>query len=217
MSIDKKSNNNNNNSSKPKISILEIFLRFMFGFLVPFVLINGLIFFLFIQTPTINIVEENNENYEENKLKFSVDCKLPITEINVYYQNDTIIPYTKLGDYYSVDIENNGLYTIKAVALNKAQSSYPLNVETRDSVPPTIDIDSAVITGNTLIINVHDDQSGINYETIYASIDDTENISPTFIDRASGTIQFVIENGNKINIFVEDMEGNHSGTSITIS
>lgn len=208
--------NNDNKKTKYKMSIQEIILRFFFGFLIPFVAINGLIFFIYVQCPTIKVIDTDSNEYEENKIKFYVNCRIPLKDVSVTYENNSI-PYTKSNDTYILDISDNGIYTIKAVALNGAISNYSVPVDTKDSVPPKIDIDTAVITGNTLIITVSDNESSINYDNLYATLEDGTKISPKAVDKAVGTVQFQIDSGNKVVVYVEDEYGNHSETSFTIS
>lgn len=201
---------------KRKMSVAEIILRFFFGFLIPFVLINGTIFFLFIQTPKIQVVEQDSKDYEENKIKFSVNCLLPVTDVKTYYQ-ESEVAYSKLGNAYIVNADNNGAYKINVTALNNSTANSIIEIDTQDSVPPTIDLDSAVITGNTLIISVRDNQSGINYDNLYATLENGTRLNPTYIDKSSGTVQFQITEGKKVVVHVEDDFGNHSDTSFTIS
>ena len=201
--------------TKQKISILEIILRFFFGFLIPYVLINGIIFFLYIQVPSINIVQPDSKEYEADKVKFSVECFLPITNVKTYF-NDTEIAYKKLGDYYIIDASDNGLYKIDVVALNNATDSATGAVETKDAVAPSIDFDNAIITGNVLIFSVYDDQAQINYDNIYATLENGERIYPTYMDKSSGNIQFKIESGEKLVVHVEDIDGNSSEASFSI-
>ena len=206
--------NNRRLKTKHKMPIIEIVLRIFFGFLIPYVLINGIIFFLFIQTPKIQVIDQDSKDYEENKIKFSIDCLLPITDVKTYFQ-EAEIAYSKLGNTYVIDAENNGTYQIKVMALNRASVNSIVEVETQDGVAPTIDLNSAIITGNTLILSVHDDQSEINYDNLYATLENGDKLTPTYVDKSSGTVQFQITEGKKIVIHVEDTFGNHSETSFT--
>ena len=101
------------------------------------------------------------------------------------------------------------------MALNRASVNSIVEVETQDGVAPTIDLNSAIITGNTLILSVHDDQSEINYDNLYATLENGDKLTPTYVDKSSGTVQFQITEGKKIVIHVEDTFGNHSETSFT--
>lgn len=197
----------NKSATKNKIDILSILFKIFCGFLLPFVAINGLILYLFIQVPTITILDEDSPEYEVSKIKFTVSCMLPITDTRAYYENNEIA-YTKLGDIYVVDATNNGSYQITATAINGAKSQVIATLESQDILPPAIDLENAVITSNMLIFSIFDDESEINYDNLYATLEDGTRLTPTYIDKSSGTVQFQITPGQKITVHVEDIEGN---------
>ena len=198
------------------MKIGEIILRFFFGFLIPFIVINGFILFLFIQTPKVQVVDSNSNDYDETKIKFTISCLLPISDVKTYYQ-ETEIPYSKLGAYYIIDANDNGTYQIRVTSLNMATVNSYVDIEFRDSEPPTINSSDATITGDTLTFTVQDSQSEINYDNLYGTYEDSTTISPVYIDKASGTVQFKIDSTKKITIHVEDIEGNYSETSFNPS
>ena len=206
----------NKNKTKQKMSINEIILRFFFGFLIPFAAINGLILFIYIQCPRIQVVQKDSSEFEENKIKFSVDCSLPIKDIKVTLL-DKDIAYSKLNNKYVVDVNDYGTYVIKATAINGAISIYNDPIENKDTIPPTIDTETVVITGNVLNINIRDNESGINYENLYATLEDGSQINPMTVDKETGNVQFKIETGNKIIVHIEDEYGNSSETPFTIA
>lgn len=197
---------------KRRMSIGEIILRFFFGFLIPFVIINGLIFFFCIQVPNITVVDKESSDYEDSKIKFSVNCILPIINIKTSYE-DKEIPYVKYGDIYIIDANDNGSYQIEATALNRATAQVIATIETKDVVSPIIDIDNAIITSNMLIFSIFDAESEINFDNIYAITENGDRIAPSYIDRSSNTIQFQIEAGKKLTVHVEDIEGNPTETT----
>lgn len=199
-----------------KMSIAEIILRFFLGFLIPFVIINGLIFYIYIQSPNIKVISPDSDEFEKNKIKFTVDCKLPIKDVEVTFQ-DNVVAYTRLKDLYIVEVNTNGSYQITATAINNATAKCYGGVETIDSVAPTIDLDTAIITGNTLIISIHDDQSQINYDKLYATLEDGTKVEPKQVDKTIGSVQFQIDKGNKITVHLEDEHENSSETPFTIS
>ena len=208
--------NKNKKNKNKRMSVTEIILRFFLGFLIPFVVINGIILYVYIQAPSISVIPQDSEEFEKNKIKFTVNCKLPIKDVEVTFQ-DNVIAYTKLKDLYIVEVNSNGSYQIKATAINNAVATNFGSVKTIDSVAPTIDLDTAIITGNTLLISIHDDQSQINYEKLYATLEDGSTVEPKQVDQTIGTVQFQIENGNKITVHLEDEHGNSSETPFTIS
>lgn len=196
------------------MSVGEIILRIVFGFLIPFVLINGIILFLFIQVPKIYIVDADSKDYEENKIKFTIDSFLPITDIHTSFQN-TEVPYSKLGNQYVIDATNNGTYQIKVTSLNKATVNSYVEIETVDKEPPIIDLDNTIITGNTLTFSVTDNNSEINYDNIYATDEDGNKLTPSYVDKSSGTIQFKFDTNKKLTVHIEDNNGNYSETTFS--
>ncbi|MBO6134314.1 MAG: hypothetical protein J6O09_00850 [Lachnospiraceae bacterium] len=200
------------NENKEKMSILEIILRFLLGFLLPFVLINGIILYLFIQVPNISIIGEDSDEYEVSKIKFRVESILPITSVKTFHE-DTEIAYTKLNDIYTIDAEAVGSYQINASIINGAKSQVIATLEAKDIAPPAIDFDNAVITNNMLIFTIFDNESEINYDSIYGLDDDGNRLSPIYIDKSSGTIQFQVNPGKRITVHVEDVEGNSIETA----
>ena len=187
-------------------------LRFFFGFLIPFVIINGIVFFFFIQVPDITLVDKDSNEYEDSKIKFSVNCILPIIGIKTSYE-DKEIPYIKYGDMYIIDANDNGTYQIAATALNRATAQVIATIETKDVTSPIIDVDNAVITSNMLIFSISDTESEINFDNIYAITESGDKVAPSYIDRSSNTIQFQIEAGKKLTVHVEDTEGNPTETT----
>ncbi|MBR4133541.1 MAG: hypothetical protein IKU04_03355, partial [Bacteroidales bacterium] len=87
-------------------------------------------FFFFIQVPNITVVDKESSEYEDSKIKFSVNCILPIISIKTSYE-DKEIPYIKYGDMYIVDANDNGSYQIAATALNRATSQVIATIETK--------------------------------------------------------------------------------------
>ncbi|MBR1844576.1 MAG: hypothetical protein IJ790_02495 [Lachnospiraceae bacterium] len=204
--------NNTKVEVKNKISIFGIIIRFFFGFLLPFVVINGLILFLFIQVPSITVFDEDSSEYENEKIKFTVDCMLPISEVKAYYE-DTEIPYSKLDNIYTIEAKNYGSYQITAKAINGATFKVIAPVESKDVIPPAIDIENALITNNLLVFSIYDAESEINFDSVYATLEDGTRITPSYIDKSSGTVQFQLNSTGKITVHVEDIEGNPTETT----
>lgn len=201
---------------QPKMSAGEILFRIFFGFLIPFVAINGIILFLFIQTPKIHVVDSESTDYEDSKIKFYTESLLPIIDIKTFFQENPIA-YSKFGDYYIIDAKDNGTYQIIVTSLNKATVNSYVDIEAHDNDAPTINVDDAVIIGNTLTITVSDPLSGINYDNVYAIDENNNTESPKYIDKASGTIQFQFDSKKKLTIHVEDVNGNASEATFNAS
>ena len=201
-------------------TILNIFIRIIFGFLVPFFVINRLIYFLYTAHPTINIDTSDNaigDNGTAN-ISFTIDCPIPLSSIIVYRNEDdggiNEIPYTKLGDKYNINISENGTYIIVAKSLNNSVAKTSTYIDTLDNNPPTIYMENAILIGKSITFVISDDQSGINYDNLYSIDDSGRKEHPQSLDESSGTVTFRFENTKTLTIHVEDMSGNSFETTI---
>ena len=201
-------------------TILNFFLRIFFGFLVPFVVINGLIYFLYTAHPTI-IITKNDNNIEEDgtvNVSFTIDCPIPVSSIIVYRneEDNTIneIPYTKLGDTYNINLSENGTYIIVAKSLNNSVARTSTNIDNLDNTAPTIHMEDAILIGKSITLVISDDQSGINYDNLYSIDDSGRKEYPQSLDESSGTVTFRFENTSSLTIHAEDMSGNSIETTI---
>lgn len=200
---------NRRNHMKQNKDISGTITKVLFGFFIPFVTINGLILFLFIQTPKIIVLDTDAKDYEENKIKFYIESALPTVDIKTFFEEQEI-PYTKFGFYYIIDSTNNGTYEINVKSLNGAVVNSYINIETIDSEPPIINTSDASISGGLLSVTISDSQTGINYDNIYGINEDQSTVEPSYIDKASGTVQFKFDDKKKLTIHVEDNYGNSS-------
>ena len=201
-------------------TIINFFLRIIFGFIVPFIVINGLIYFLYTAHPTINIIQNDN-NVEDDgtaNVSFTIDCPIPLSSIIVYRNEEDSsineIPYTKLGDKYNINISENGTYIIVAKSINNSVAKTSTYIDNLDNTPPIIHMEDAVLIGKSITFVVSDDQSGINYDNLYSIDDSGRKEHPQSLDESSGTVTFRFENTSSLTIHAEDMSGNSIETTI---
>ena len=201
------------NKKKSHFDILEIIIRLFFGFIIPYIVINGIILFIYIDAPIIKIKEQDDNNFDAHEIEFTISSYLPIIELSVVSQ-DEIIEYKKVGEKYIVPITKNGTYKISAKSLNQMNGVTYKNVTSIDDTPPLINEETIVYTNGTLTFNIIDTQSGIDYNKIYIILPDNSQITPIYVDKSTGTVQFKIDDTNNIKIHIEDITGNFSDTVI---
>lgn len=191
----------------------SILKKFFLGFLLPYLLINGIIFFIYTEVPHISI-KEQTEDKQLSKIEFTIDSKLPIIDVKVECLNEEV-PYTKTGNTYSIDANNTGTYKITAKALNQLTAVSSCSIESLDESAPVIDTESAIIANGTITINISDNQNAINYDSIYAKDENGNMISALSIDQNTGSVQFNVSDLSSIIIHVEDLSGNATETNIS--
>lgn len=181
--------------------------KFFIGFLIPYVLINGIIFVVYTAKPHINIISDNINTTDAN-VKFEIKSLLPLTKLSIT-KDELPIDYKKEGSTYIIPITSNGGIKIEATSINKITTPTYVEINTIDDIGPSINIEDNMLVIGTLTLTIDDNDSGINYDSIYGVINN-EKIKPIFIDKSTGTIKFKIENNSSILIHVEDNIGNSS-------
>ena len=84
-----------------------------------------------------------------------------------------------------------------------------------DENPPVIDEDNVVLGSGYVEFTVSDDQSGVDYATIYGIDKDGDNLKPTNIDEATGKVTFSMKS-NGLTVYVSDKSGNQVTGNFTL-
>lgn len=198
---------------KQQSNISSVLLKFFLGFLLPYLLINGIIFFFYTEVPRINIKEQSDDK-QLSKIEFTIDSKLPLVDVKVECLNNEV-PYTKTGNVYSIDTSTVGTYRITAKALNQLSAVSSCSIESLDDAAPIIHTESAIIANGTITITISDNQNAINFDSIYAKGEDGNMISAMSMNQDTGSVQFDVSGLSSIIIHVEDLSGNATETNIS--
>ena len=81
------------------------------------------------------------------------------------------------------------------------------NIDILDSTPPQVNSDDCEVSPDKLTIKITDSQSGVNFDSIYAVDPQGRQITPSSIDRDSGTVEFAMYL-DSLEVYAEDMVGN---------
>jgi peptidoglycan hydrolase CwlO-like protein len=98
------------------------FLTFVLKYVLPYLIINTLIFLFVIATPKIIMNETETDDYVLSDISFTVESYLPIQNVSVT-SNDIPLDYTKNGSKYQVKVENNGSIRIDVTSINNMKSA----------------------------------------------------------------------------------------------
>lgn len=199
--------------NKKNSNTQNILFKFFVGFLIPYVLINGIIFFFYTEVPRINIKEQKDDN-QLSKIEWTIDSKLPIVEVKVECLNEEV-PYTKSGNIYSIDASQTGTYKISAKAINQLTAISSCSIESLDSNAPVIHTENAIIANGTITITITDNQNALNFDSIYAKDEEGNMLSAISINHDTGSVQFNVSGLSSIIIHAEDISGNAAETSIS--
>ncbi|NWO22364.1 hypothetical protein HW273_10765 [Oribacterium sp. oral taxon 102] len=190
-------------------------LRFLLGFLLPYLVINGILLFLVITKPTIRAEEPDTTDYQHAAIRFEIDSLLPMRSVKATLEGDPI-ELTKKGSVYSAELEANGNLTISVESLNRMTDVEHISINILDETAPSIEESSAVIGAGYVEFQVSDSQSGVNFDSIYATDSDGSHLKPTDIQRTSGKITFSMK-GDSLNVYVQDLAGNQQTVNFSVS
>ena len=176
-------------------------------FVLPYLVINGLIFFFVTATPDVDISVKDTSDYQTTQVEFKINTILPVKELTVQMESEPL-EYTETGrNSYICDVYQNGMVYVTVKSINGMQTNNYVNVSVLDDTAPSIDEESCVITGGNLTFTISDSQSGVDFESIYGIYDGGKEVKPTRIDQSSGSVTIPMYS-DSIELHFEDMVGN---------
>ncbi len=190
-------------------------LRFLLGFLLPYVLINGLILLFVIQTPSIEADEPDTKDYLNADVSFKVSSILPLKSVTATIEGQDV-DLVKDGSTYKCTVSTNGNLNVTAVSINNMTKSSHIQVNLLDETNPVIDENSVVLGAGYLEFVVSDTQSGINWDSIYGVDSLGNNVKPTDINQATGKITFSMA-ADAITVYVKDNANNEATANFSVT
>ena len=192
---------------------LSGFPRILLFYILPYLVINGLIFLFVTSTPEISSKVGDTNDYKTTEVEFTIKSLLPLKSVTADLES-TPVEIEKSGNTYTVTANQNGTLMITAVAINGMQSANFADVSILDDTSPSIVDGSCSISGDELTFTVSDTQSGIDYNSVYGIYDDGTVVQPVSVDRESGTIVIPMTSEG-IDLYYSDMAGNSLSSHIT--
>jgi len=115
---------------------------------------------------------------------------------------------------YTLDIPENGSYTIVASGNNGKTASYDFTVDCIDKDGPVLGNYSA--TDSSIVVYFHDAQGSVDYSSIYGEAEDGTRILPSSVDESAGSVTFDLPKED-FTIYVFDTLGNVSANRVTVN
>ncbi|SET88949.1 hypothetical protein SAMN05443270_1888 [Lacrimispora sphenoides] len=188
------------------------FLSVLLFYVLPFIVINGLIFFLVTSRPKGEITIGESSDYISTTMELKIKSLLPVNSMEVSL-NGSPVEITKTGlKTYSAVLKSNGTLTVKLTCFNKMKTVIDEQVDVLDDTPPVIK--DKVVENGILYFRLEDSQSGVDYSSISACDEDNQDIAPMSIDRSTGRVTFELIKDN-LNITAKDNIGNELHVTIT--
>ena len=189
------------------------FLRTLLFFVLPYIILNAIVFIIVTASPKIEVTIGSTNNYESVPASFTVSCLLPVKEISVTVDSEPV-EYEKSGSTYKAEVRKNGTFYVEATAVNGMHAVGYADVSALDDMPPAVNEASCHIEGGILTFTVSDTQSGMDWSSVYAITESGTRVEPSSIDKTSGTVAIQMLE-DKMDIHFKDLVGNERTASIT--
>lgn len=181
------------------------FLSVLLFYVLPFIVINGLIFFVVTEKPKADVTIGESSDYISTTMELKIKSLLPVQTMEVSLDG-TPVEITKTGSkFYTADLKNNGVLEIKLTCFNKMKTIEYYQVNVLDDTPPAIK--DKLFKDGVLSFRLEDSQSGVDYSSVTAYNEDNPDILPLSIDRSTGLVMFEIKKEN-LTISAKDTIGN---------
>lgn len=202
---------NSKDSEQKKSGFLSILVRYV----IPYLIINSIILFFVLATPKLKVNEvTETEDPTVRTLLVHVDSILPIKEFTAKLEGKEQ-NFTKENQNYIISITGNGNLRISAKSINGMMQLSNTQVNSFDENPPVIDEDNVILGSGYVEFTVTDDQSGVDFATIYGIDKDGDNLKPTDIEESSGKVTFSMKS-NGLTVYVSDKAGNQITGNFTL-
>ena len=192
-------------------------VRFLLFGVIPYLVINGIILLLVCSTPKISIEVKDTNDYVSSDIVFNVHSLLPLKEMKVTMES-VPVEYEKSGQNYRCTVSQNGTFYVEATSVNGMMRAAYADVSMLDDTAPAVDEESANIDQGVLSFSISDTQSGVNYDSIYAVVNEEDIVYPSAVDRTLGTVTIPLPSKvTSVELYFEDMVGNARSGHITVN
>lgn len=191
-------------------------LRILLFYILPYVVINGIIFILVCYRPSVSIDAADTSDYVSSEVNFTVHSILPLKEISVSLESEPL-EYVKSGNTYTCKVTQNGTFMVSVTSINGMQRREFFDIGVLDGTAPTMDAESVSIVGGVLTFTLNDNQSGVDYDSVYAYTQSDEELLPGEVDKSLGTVTMDIPSGTEsVELYFSDMVGNEGSAHINL-
>ena len=189
-------------------------LRNLVFYVLPFVVVNLILFTLITASPKIELTIGETTDYKTVDISFRVRSILPIREMTVTLESQPVEVERSDGAYRAT-LDSNGTLEIYAEGWNGMSVRDNEHIAVLDDAAPVIDQEDYVLEDGHLEFLVSDSQSGVDFSSIYGTEADGQNIRPASYSEDTGRVVFEME-GSDVTVFVSDFAGNISQAAFSI-
>ena len=180
-------------------------IRLLLFYILPFLVINGLIFFLVTAKPKYELTVGETHDYQTTDITFSITSHMPLKTVTITMDSQPLDLVMTGNKTYQATISKNGILEIYMENFNgMAIYGYEM-IDILDNESP--DLTSYQVENGVLTFTVSDSQSGVDFDSIHGTTDSGQTVEPLSVDRSSSTVQFQL-GSQGLTVSIKDMSGN---------
>ena len=181
-------------------------------YIIPFLLINLLIFFLVTLRPKFKLHIEESSDFRTAEIQVEMHPRLPLAAFEVKLDDAPLNLENLGGGHYKASVDKNGTLEVTVRYINGMHRTQYEHIGSVDDQPPLISGDE--LDGNMLTVSFDDPQSGINYDSIYAMDADEERVLPSSIDESENKAVFQVLT-SRLEVHISDQLGHEAVANFT--
>ena len=208
---DKTSQNDHQSYTKQQSIKSKERRNFFLFTIIPFILLNTIIFFAVTTMPDFTLDIIKNADFKTVNLTVTQTSIYPLKSFIVKLDETEIqMEVHKEGfkTIYEATLTTNGGLSVEAINLNGMRKIAYDQIDSIDTTPPLI-LDPEETENSKVSISLEDDQSGIDFDKLYAIDARGNNIRPELIDKENSSVVFPYDT-DSLEIHVVDKVGNQS-------
>ena len=175
--------------------------------IVPFIVINVLIFFLVTAEPSFEITLDDNDGYESATVTVKLLTHFPRKSFDVSFASEPLEMEKVSGNTYTATVDTNGTVEVSVTNLNGMSKTSYDTVNTIDDAPPVVS--EYQRTSESVSLFFEDDQSGVDFASVYALDHDGATVTPSLLDEGESFVTFNFTSGS-LEVHVKDKAGHES-------
>ena len=176
-------------------------------YVIPFLLLNLLIFFLVTLRPKFKLHIEESVDFRSAEIELEMHPRLPLAAFDVKL-DDTPLNLENLGGgHYKTSVDKNGTLEVTIRYINGMSRTQYEHIGSVDDQPPLISGEE--LDGNMLTVSFDDAQSGVDYDSIYGIDANEERVLPRSIEYAAHIAVFQITT-DRLEIHASDKLGHEA-------
>lgn len=175
-------------------------------YILPFIVINAVIFYLVTAKPHLEITVGDTEDYLTTTATVHIQSVLPTKNLVIAKDGEDIAYEQTDSRTYTVPISSNGVLEVSIQNFNGMSAAEYAHISILDDVAPTV-TDYSLDDEDVITITLEDTQSGVDFETIYAVDSEGDQVFPITEDRSAGEVKFDMDSMG-LTLHASDFTGN---------